>query len=200
MNPKADHIWQQSKVKDEENYCWRGKPQSWKKEIWGFDPRGLGDVWYITLRMIILTNDKSIWAERALLNMLSHMMGGKRWPDEYNNEHMARNWFEFKWTGWLYKLGLRNTRKYRSQKSMTRDPWIMLYSCAIHLGIDPKTIRFPQWWLYRPKVWQWIRALKGKPNIYRFLDRFTPKKRQDFVYILDQYMRNALKSLENSNN
>jgi hypothetical protein len=118
------------------DYVYLGAPQPWKKEVWGFDPRGIGDLWYRLFRMIILTNDKSDWAYTAFMFALTEMVDGNRWPDEYNynNEHISRNWLEFKWTSLLYKLGLRKTRKYRSQKSMTRDPWIMMYCCVVHFG------------------------------------------------------------------
>ncbi len=180
--------WKDDKHK--EHLYYRDEIKPWQRDVWGFHVRGLGDLWYNTLRIIIEKIDKSDWAYRAFDHTLEHMIQGKRWPDklqEGKTDHIANNRLQRIWTRLLYNMNLRATKMYREQQSMTRDPWIMLYACAIHLGRDPRTLPYPQWWLYRPRVWAWIRALKGKRNCYLLMDKVKHKK--TFVQILDYFMR-----------
>jgi len=192
-NPKSDEIWKLDKVQYKDEYCYLAEDKPWKTDIWGFDPKGMGDLQTINFRMIILSGKRGFWEKSVFLRMMRLLEKGLRWPNEMNNEHIAKNKIQFWWSKIMYKLGYHKTRLYRSQKSMTRDPWIYFYCCAIYLDwnkIKIKDLPYPPWWLYDPKVWQWIRALKGKPNCYEFLQRIGRKPKKDFVKILDQYMYN----------
>ncbi len=147
----------------------------WEFHIYGFFPAGLGDLIYNTLRMIIETNDKSPWAYKSFAicsELLSH---GKRWPDELSPPNII------------------DPVPYRSQFDMTRDPWIALYACAIHLDRKQFIEQKPPKDLYNPKVWQWRRALLGKRNIYRLLHKLSPGRR-DYVKALNKLMWNAYKN------
>lgn len=190
MNRHSDEEWLKQ-PREKVGLVYLAPYKEWEVDIWGFSDRGIGDVWYNTLRMIILTDDKSDWAERALFNALSYMKEGKRWGDEFqadHKDHIAKNRIDWEFSKLLYKLKLRSTKKYRPQKGMTRDPWIMLYCCAIHLFGQIKGLPKPQWWLYRPTVWEWHKALLGRKNLYCLLRLYKPRKRPDFVHVLDEYM------------
>ena len=194
-NPFRDENWSKNKVKDEANYVWRGEYKQWQIDKWGFAPRGLGDMWTITCRMIIITDDKTMWAQVALYNIWMHLFFNIRWPDEYNNEHIAKNRIQFYWSKFLYWLKLRPTRLYRPQKSITRDPWIYFMCAAVHTKQYHYLQYRPPWYLYRPIVWEWFKALEGRRNIYLFLTRFIPKRRPDYVHIMDEYMMDAYKKV-----
>lgn len=188
MNPKSDDIWKLDKVWCPAELCYRTKNKPWKVNVWGFDPQGIGDLQTITFRMIIISKRQSLRDMLSFFFMKELLVQGLRWPNVYNNQYIAKNKLQFWYSKIMYNWGYRKTRLYRPQKSMTRDPWIYCYCCAIHLGMDLSSIPYPPWWLYDPKVWQWIRALKGKRNCYRFLQRISRKPKKDFVQILDQYM------------
>jgi len=194
-NPFRDSNWSKNKVKDEPNHVWRGEYKPWQVEKWGFAPCGLGDMWTITCRMIIIEGDRSKWAQLAMFTTFEHLYFNKRWPDSYNNEHISSNRIQFYWSKFLYCLKLRPTRLYRPQKSITRDPWIYFMCAAVYIGEYDYLQYRPPWYLYRPIVWEWFKALEGRRNIYIFLTRFIPKRRPDYVHIMDQYMMDAYKKV-----
>lgn len=175
-----------------EGAFYRGIPKEWEMELYGFYPRGLGDLIYNTLRKILEDNDLSAWAldsYEVCEKLLEH---GLRWPTNLTYElsdRIARNRIDWEWSKLLYKLGVQKTVKYRHQRSMTRDPWILYYCCTIHFNKPIQLCRFPQWWLYRPKIWEWIKALQGKNNCYSFFLRILPYPKKDFVIVLEDYMR-----------
>ena len=143
-------------------------------DTYGFYARGMGDLIYNTLRKIIETNDKSEWAYKAFEACSELLIQGKRWPDYMNQQDVE------------------GKEKFRSQMSMTRDPWIAFYACAIHLDRKQFIELKPQWWLYSPKTWAWRRALLGKCNLYRFW-RFFSYTRKEFVKALSVLRWNAYK-------
>jgi hypothetical protein len=187
-----EHFMSIERVK--EGFVYRSNHKTWQKQVYGFEARGMGDLWYNLFRMIILTDDKSEWAVLAFYHAAQWMKLGKRWPDWFNNEHIAKNRLDWTWCNILWKLGLRPTKKHRWQTRITRDPWIMMYCCAIHLGkLEYLKLR-PQWWLYNVTLWEWRKELLGKRNIYRLLDRIKPRK--DFVITLHDYMRRYAKLIQ----
>jgi len=188
LNPFRDSNWSKNKVKDEPNYVWRGEYKEWQRDKWGFVVRGLGDLWTITCRMLIITDDKSDWAKTSLWKVFYHLIQNKRWPDEYNNEYIAKNTIQFYWSKLLYDLKLRPTRLYRSQHGITRDPWIYFMCAMVHIGQTWAFKCRPPWWLYRPIVWEWFKAMEGKKNKYLFFVRFRPKRRPNYVKMMDDYM------------
>lgn len=155
-----------------EGYFYRGPEKEWEFDEYGFYPRGLGDLIYNTLRKIIETNDKNKWAHWALVASGDLLIQGKRWPDD------------------LDPIGAT----YRSQFSMTRDPWVAYYACAMHLDRKQFIFRKPPWRLYSPEVWAWRRALLGKRNCYRLFRWLSPPRR-DFVKALDNLMWNAYENV-----
>lgn len=157
-----------------EGHFYRGPQKDWEYFLYGFNPRGLGDLIYNTLRKIIETNDKSHWAYSAFQECADLLVYGKRWPDELNPPNIP------------------GKEPYRSQFSVTRDPFIALWACAIHLNRKQFIKAKPPRKLYSPEVWAWRRALLGKRNCYKFFRRITPGRR-NFVKALDDLMWNAYK-------
>jgi len=155
-------------VKDGDWY--RGPEKDWEYDLFGFYPRGLGDLIYNNLRKIIETDDTSDWAQNVFDRCAILLVLGKRWPDR------------------MEPLHVKGKKKYRSQRDMTRDPWVMFYAACIHLDRREYIQLKPQWWLYRPNLWSLRRALLGYRNHYTFwrgVGHIFPLK--DYVQILDQY-------------
>ena len=86
----------------------------------------------------------------------------------------------------------------RDQHSVTRDCYVYAFACAVYLNrrdkIDPVKLPFK---LYSPKVWAWVRALKGKRNWYLFWNRLAPGNKPWYVQELNRYMMNAYCELQN---
>ena len=55
-------------------------------------------------------------------------------------------------------------KKFRSQKSMTRDPYINCIVACLKIGVSIDDIKLP-WNLYRPEVWQWRKRLYKKHKL-----------------------------------
>lgn len=167
-----EHEW---KIEEyfREGYFYRRKSEQWEYDLWGFYPNGIGDLIYNTLRVIIETEDKSEWAHESFRFCLWLLKNGRRWPDYMNNE---------------------TTDIYRSQRSITRDPHILLNACAIHLGIDPKRCPDIPLKLYSPKTWAWRRALLGKWNLYKFWKWISGTSKKQFVRDLQYFRDYALKN------
>ena len=161
----TSYNWNVEEFYKEGNF-YRGPEKQWELEKYGFYPRGLGDLIYNTLRVIIETDDKSEWVNDSFTQCVQLLRARKRWPDYMNKE-------------W------RST--YRSQFSMTRDPWILLYACAIHLGYNNFIKMKPPLRLYTPHIWAWRRALLDKPNLYCLYRRLLRKPKREFVRVLRYY-------------
>lgn len=174
-------------------YLYFGEPKEYEKEQYGFYPLGMGDIIYNTLRKIIEDNDTGTWANLAYEKCKRLLRKNKRWPD-YMSVAIVYQGHSFaccrlhQWiTKQLKKLGLVKYEKYRSQTSMTRDPWVMFYCCAIHLHNRCDISFKPPWWLYRPELWSWRRKMLGKWNMYKLWYKLTPA-RKDYVQVLDAYL------------
>jgi len=138
-----------------EGLFYRGEERQWEEDLYGFFPRGMGDLQSNTLNKIWETRDRSKWAYQSLEACINLLLENKRWPDEWNDEHIAKNWFHQKWSELLKKVFPKRIEKYRPQTSMTRDPWIYMYATAVMLNMkSPIHFRMP-WHLYRPKIWAW---------------------------------------------
>ena len=183
-------------VKDDGFY--RGPVKEWQKEQYGFDPRGLYDIIYNTCRKIIDDKDQSQWAIDALFSCANLLLWGIRYPWNYAPENMARNRVDAWISRILYEMGYRKTMKYGCIKTLSRDPFIYVLACAIHLG-TPEIINVLSipWYLWRPKVWAWHRALKGKRNLYLFWNRLAPGKKPWFVAEMNRYMMDAYLNIQN---
>lgn len=149
-----------------------------KRWIFYLDKRptqGNGDLLYNTFRMIIATEDKSEWAYRAFEACFDCLAHGERWPDS---------------------MSVFVTTTNHRQDQLTRDPFILGYACAVYLDRKQfiESVPIP-WYLYRPEVWAWRRALLGKRNCYPFWRWLTPHKRHEYVKALDRYMNWAYETL-----
>lgn len=154
-----------------ENGWYRGPEKDWEYDLYGFYPKGLGDLIYNTLRKIIEDGDTSEWAQEAFDRCAVLLIQGKRWPDR------------------LDPLRVKGKKRYRSQNRMTRDPWVLFYAACIHLDRREYIYLKPQWWLWRPNLWALRRALLGWKNNYKFwrgVAHIFPIK-HEYVEILDQY-------------
>ena len=156
-----------------ENGWYRSQEKDWELELYGFFPKGLGDLIYNNLREIIESDDKSKWAYKVFDKCIVLLIQGKRWPDELDPKK------------------IKGKKSYRSQRSMTRDPWVLFYAACIHLDkrefihLKPN-LRFWQW---RPELWALRKALIGEKNAYLFWKRTNSIfKKPDYVQVLDQYM------------
>ena len=174
-----------------DGYFWRKKSEPWEIERWEFQVDSLGDIIHHTLRKIIEDNDKSNWAIDAWFECAILLFDDKRWPDRME-AYIPRTQ---KWRSWpiIRLMYFEGKGDYRTQTSITFDPWVLLYACAIHLGRDLMYLPKPQWWLYRPTRFSWIRKLKGKPNLYRFWKWISPTSKKQYVIDLNKFMEQALK-------
>ena len=151
---------------------YRGLEKEWEFKLYGFYPKGLGDLIYNNLRKIIETDDTSKWAQGIFDKCAVLLVQGKRWPDELDPSRV------------------KGRKRYRSPWSMTRDPWVMFYAAAIHLDRRVFHVLKPQWWLWRPELWALRRALLRKSNNFKSFNKISnlfPMK--DFVKVLDEYMK-----------
>lgn len=121
----------------------------WSQRQYGQNSLEKGDMIYCTMRKIIDEDDKSEWAYNALTICADLLLMEKRWPDSLNHELDAKNFIEAKITG-----------RYRSQRNMTRDPYILFYACCVHLNRLQfiEEVRIP-WHLYSRRTWVWRKVL-----------------------------------------
>lgn len=202
--------------KTKENYFWIGPERPWEEEKYGFYPRGMGDILYNTYRMIVETNDKSWWARQSFEICTNLLKKGLRWPiykQELNEQYIAKNWFEQRRSIRKYERYKRERENnpedeiepvlclYRPQTSITRDPYIMMRRCAVHLGIDQERLPRMPWHLilWRRKLRAWENAMRGKKNMYLFFLKFTIESDKQFVKDLERFMREAYEIKYNIN-
>jgi hypothetical protein len=137
---------------------------------------GNGDLLYNTCREIIDRGDTDYWSHMALEEVFKCLERGVRWPN-YMVEYIPA------------AVG-------RRQNSMTQDPWLLAYCCAVHLDRIDLIERYkPSVLLFNlPDKWAWRRALLGKPNMYWLWRIVTPHRwLQGFVYVFYGYMDEAYK-------
>jgi len=135
---------------------------------------GNGDLIYNTCREIIDRNDRSPWANNALLTCLVLLDEGKRWPD------------------WMEKDGYVTTESH-TQDQVTQDPWIMAYCCAAHLGRYHLIKAFPYRIKVLPDKWAWRDALLGKPKRWKRWDKILPYGLFNWwVYVFYGYMKDVI--------
>ena len=130
------------------------------------DRSGTGDLIYNSCTKIIQDNDQSDWAYRALGKCIDLLLDGKRWTDSLNTGHEAPNmvvWF-------IYKL-LGRKPLYKPQGRLSRDPFIAVITCAVHLDNTwvVKHLQMP-WYLYRHSIWAWRKRLI-KDNTINYVKR-----------------------------
>lgn len=125
-------------------------------------PDGKGDLIFRMAIIALFTGDADII--KACLKLLNTR---KRWPDSLSNSGDARNRIEYYFIKWMYKLGIAKKMKYRSQGSMTRDPYIML-TCAIfwHQHEMIRDLKIPMY-IQRPALWHWKKYLETNKQIHK---------------------------------
>jgi hypothetical protein len=176
------------------NGWYRDDLKPWELEIYGFYPRGLGDLIFNNLQKIIEDDDKSDWARQIFDECTVLLMQNKRWPDEMNPSRMCKskacsayNKTKFQ----VAKLFNKDVKlKYRWQKDMTRDPWVIYYAACVHFDEREFIQLKPPWWLWRPTLWALRKAMLGKRNNYTFWEQgFKLFKQKDFVANLEKWRR-----------
>ena len=128
-----------------------------------------GDYIYNAMSREIDMNNKSDRAHRAYEECRDLLATGRRWPDRLTQSDTAKNFIQW----WLSK-------KYtRPQHYLTRDPYLAVITCAVHLGRadEIKDIKIP-WYCYSPRTWRWRKKLiqsrkkpwwKWRLDHYRYL-------------------------------
>lgn len=150
----------------------------WEIDQYGIDMESKGDCISNTMMAILrgeylghlgfLVKINKAEATDMILSAGDLLLYGERWPDCMNTGLEANNWLQFQWSRWMFKLGVNETRLYRSQRSITKDPIIYLY-CAQHKiwgDYYPVNIRFP-WWTYRPAPFAWRKYLITGEDKYK---------------------------------
>jgi len=142
---------------DDDGIWLLSKTPSWSQ----IDHYCKGDV---ALRMAIyalITGDASVI--KALIKLLNSR---KRWPDSLNQKTDSRNAIDYYWNWLMYKLKI-SPRKYKWQKRMSKDPFIIL-TCAIywHQYEMIRDLKIP-WCIQRPDLWHWIEYLKTGEKIHK---------------------------------
>lgn len=136
---------------------WRGESQDWEIARYGEAEDGKGDLILNTLSKIIDDEDASDFTVKAIHECYLLLKAGKRWPDRMNQEMDAKHWLHWKWSKLLYKLKLIKHVKYRPQKGMTRDPFILFYAVQMfYYGVIKFRVKLPIW-LFTPTyvIWRW---------------------------------------------
>jgi len=144
------------------NY-WLRESKKGEKDRYGFAPEGLGDLIFNTMTEIIKRKDKSKWAYDSLVDCACLLLTNRRWPDEFQEKYkqfIAKTKIGHKISKRLFKLGIRSTMKYRSQSSMTRDPFIAFYTVCVFLDRKQFIEAVPMpWGNYSPEIWRWRKRL-----------------------------------------
>lgn len=181
-------------IKDliKEDGWYRSSERQWEYDMYGFLPRGLGDLIYNTLRKIIETNDTSKWAYKAFDMCTVLLIQNKRWPDSMQPDQATHLDIIRFVTKKMHKWGWIEKAKYRSQRSMTRDPWTLYYAACIHLGKRDYIWLNPPIKIRRVKLSALRKALLGQKNNYMFWKKFGDHlhkvfPRKDYVEVLEYY-------------
>ena len=152
------------------NGWYRSPKKDWELEKYGFYPEGLGDLIFNNLYKIVAEEDHSEWAQKVFDKCVLLLIQGKRWPDEMNPPVVE------------------GKKPYRSQFSMTRDPWFVFYAACIHFDRREYIYLKPPSRLYRPELWELRKALLGKRNCFMFFSKLSSIfPVQDYVKVLDEY-------------
>lgn len=180
---------------------YRGPKKEWENDKYGFYPRGMGDLIFNNMKKIAQDGDTSEWALWNFHKCLLLLQHRERWPDwmEADINRFARCRPHWWFSKWKYEKGVCDQQLFRPRKSMTRDPFIAFFHCAVVNGWDwgLYRVRIP-FWLYSPKTWAWHRLLKNptERNFKRYdfwFELTSTWKKDDYVVALDEMRENALK-------
>ena len=167
--------------------------EPWERDIYGFNPCGLGDCITNTMRHDIKTGEiKHLQKCSDLLNL------GKRWPDVAAwsiNYLIAKNRIDWEWSKFkrfrtqMYvfrktNLTWKEVRKlplpvlFRPQHHITRDPVCWHFSSAILNGQSHFIYKYRHPWNLNTSItfWAWVRFIKtGKcEGLYLLLENMKP--------------------------
>ena len=137
---------------------------TWKHSA---SPDGKGDlIWWMALYALITGDARTI---RECIRLLNEE---KRWPDSMNQEIDAKNRVQYFFSKLSHKIGLIDSHLFRSQNSVTRDPYIMLI-CAIywHQYEMIQDLKVP-WLINRAPLYWWKKYLENPT-------RFNKEKYED---------------------
>ena len=117
-------------------------PPQWSIDLVGFNHQSKGDFIFRSLIHAISNNDR-----KMLIHCIELLKKKKRWPDELNHP--------------------LDRKHYRSQNSMTRDPYIMQLAAIYFIDKTLITIAAdPPWWLYRSYYYNFKKYLLTDKLIY----------------------------------
>ena len=167
---------------------YRGIEKQWQVDRYGFHPRALFDLIYVTMRKIIDEDDHSEWAYEALEKCADLLVNGIRYPDEYRPANMAKNRIDEAVSKVMYKLGITKYQKYGPNCKLTRDPYIYFYAACVMLDRKQfiSAVKIP-WYLYRPNTWRWRKYLITGEGY-----------KKHFVILLDYYRVLATKQIKDN--
>ena len=122
---------------------------------YGFKPNGIGDCVSRTAKEALIIGDPD--TIDLLVKLLNER---KRWPDAFNNSRIAKSMIVFQVGRLLYNLKLTKRRKYRLQRSVTRDPFTMV-ACVVYWYQYEKiqNLKVP-FWILRPNFYYWKKYLE----------------------------------------
>jgi hypothetical protein len=149
---------------------------------------GNGDLFYNTTRWITENPTADYLDHLTLDEMFACLTSGKRWP---NN------------------MDFLITTTNHKQTDITKDPWIMAYCCAVHLGrydlikeypppTEPTGYKWRKWSYFRAFEMAWYNALLGddkKWKRWRWIGNFIPVKH---TFVMYGFMCEAYNQIKNN--
>lgn len=180
-----------------EGYFWRKLSPEWEIDVYGYSIDSKGDLIFNSCANIIDDKDGSDWAAMALILCKGLLQDGVRWPNTMNQPCDARTRLRWRWSQLCFKTKIVKKVKYRPQRSITRDPFIVLYTAYMinnpfsiyHIRKTPMPRR-----LFTPGVWAWRKYLiTGSDLSFRIYNLFRYRGKRDYVVRLQKYMDLAVK-------
>ena len=171
-----------------DGYYWRHPDPPWALEVRGADSKSKGDVIFNTLSRIVDQEDRSEWAYLALMSCRGLLIGGKRWPDPFNQEGDCRGHICHYWQKLRKALKCKHWR-HGPQRNLTRDPWILFYVASYKMNRFDNFNLKPHWRLFRPNIWAWMKYLrKGDRRYLKTYYRWTFPNKREYVQRLHYYI------------
>ena len=152
-----------------------------------------GDLIFNTCDENIKNSAELWWMKKSLYWCKKLLKCRERWVESMNQDCDAKNWFQWKISTWIFRLGLSDHRLYRPRTNMTRDGYIAFFRLCYDMGridyIQDVTVPLH---LYRPNLWAWRKYLiTGKEKYrrrYYFWEQFSSDK-QNYVKRLSELMK-----------
>jgi len=177
-------------------HFWYRESKDWELYQYGFKPEGRGDLIANTCSRIVELEDKSYWAELSVIACAKLCQLRDRWPS-YLIGNYARTMLTHKLSCWMYKNGWIKTAKYRPRHSMTRDPYIYMYTAAAYLGLWNLTEVRPPLRLFNLRVWLWMRYMRSGKGLLMYRLLGSDRTKPDYVQRLDEAMERGIELKNN---